>query len=66
MTQLFHYTDDQGAQKQTPIIPGYPVINNQGTFYKKGQIQQKNTRCPYKTVLMKGVGYLPLFSREGL
>ena len=21
---------------QTPIIPGYPVINNRGTFYKKG------------------------------
>ena len=28
---------------QTLTIPGEWVINNRGTFYKKGQIQQKNT-----------------------
>ena len=59
--------NSQCAWRQTPTIPGYPVINNRGTFYyfyKKGQIQQKNMHCPYKTVLMKGVVCLPLFSRE--
>ena len=48
------------AQAQTLTIPGYPVTSNRGTFYIKGQIQQKNTHCPYKTVLMKRVGCLPV------
>lgn len=50
---------------QTPPTTDYPVINNGGSFYKEGQIQQKNKRCPDKTVLMKGVGGFPYFQGKG-
>ena len=55
---------------QTPIIPGYPVINHRGTFYKKGQIQQKNTRfignlCKCISILLSHDPNLPLLILNG-